>query len=48
MYVYYRSDTCIHTYIHTLHNVTVIILKGVTIKIFPGPDFPVARGVLIA
>ena len=29
-------------------NVTVIILTGVTIKIFPGPDFPGARGVLIA
>ena len=29
-------------------NVAVILLKGVTIKIFPGPDFPGARGVLIA
>ena len=28
-----------------LANVTVIILKGVTVKIVPGPDFPGARGV---
>ena len=30
------------------NNATVIVLNVVTIKIFPGPDFPGGRGVLIA
>ena len=35
-------------YLHKTGNVAVIVLNPVTIKIFPGAEFPGARGVLIA